>query len=317
MDNAIDKIAKLLALAESPNENEAKAALLKARELMVEHKLRPEQIAPQKAGNIIKREVGITCTKMTNTWAVRLSAIIAKHYCCGAYRNHRHREKKITIGFVGLDEDFQVCEKIFKYAFDCVVARCEEIKVEFRRDWAASDIRKMCNAYGEGFCSGLSAAFLEQCQAHQEWGLVMVTPQAVKDKMADMGAPSRYGTIKVDAHGTYFANKGYEDGKKFDPSHRLEESDGELALASEITPHKEEDAMEPKGARTYFTPVINETYVNRNGSEYICKEVYSPGDVRMERIKDGWSLIAHGVQQYEDGTIEWNYSTGGCWIGRE
>ena len=32
--NIKDKIAKLLALAESPNENEAKAALLKARELL-------------------------------------------------------------------------------------------------------------------------------------------------------------------------------------------------------------------------------------------------------------------------------------------
>ena len=42
--NIKDKIAKLLALAESPNENEAKAALLKARELMAEHdgiKMRP------------------------------------------------------------------------------------------------------------------------------------------------------------------------------------------------------------------------------------------------------------------------------------
>lgn len=34
-----DKIKKLLALAESPNENEAQAALLKARQLMAEHKI--------------------------------------------------------------------------------------------------------------------------------------------------------------------------------------------------------------------------------------------------------------------------------------
>ncbi len=46
--NIKDKIAKLLALAESPNENEARAALLKARELMAGHKLRPEEI--KKAG---------------------------------------------------------------------------------------------------------------------------------------------------------------------------------------------------------------------------------------------------------------------------
>ena len=37
--NYKDKIRKLLALAESPVEAEAKAALLKARKLMAEHKL--------------------------------------------------------------------------------------------------------------------------------------------------------------------------------------------------------------------------------------------------------------------------------------
>ena len=29
----------------------------------------------------------------------------------------------------------------------------------------------------------------------------------------------------------------------------------------------------------------------------------------MERVKDGWSLAARGAIQYEDGSIEWNYST--------
>ena len=39
-----DKIAKLLALAgNNPSQEEAKAALLRARELMAEHKLRPEE----------------------------------------------------------------------------------------------------------------------------------------------------------------------------------------------------------------------------------------------------------------------------------
>lgn len=31
----------------------------------------------------------------------------------------------------------------------------------------------------------------------------------------------------------------------------------------------------------------------------------------FERVKDGWRLYAHGILEYEDGTIEWNYSTGG------
>lgn len=39
-----DRISKILALAESPNENEARAALLKARELMAKYKLQPEDL---------------------------------------------------------------------------------------------------------------------------------------------------------------------------------------------------------------------------------------------------------------------------------
>ena len=35
----------------------------------------------------------------------------------------------------------------------------------------------------------------------------------------------------------------------------------------------------------------------------------------MKRVKDGWTLEAHTITMYEDGTIEWDYSTGGHWAG--
>lgn len=70
--NIKDKIAKLLALAESPNENEARAALLKARELMAEHKLRPEEIEKAEKAKVIRDVLDVTCTSMTNPWACSL-----------------------------------------------------------------------------------------------------------------------------------------------------------------------------------------------------------------------------------------------------
>ena len=42
-----ERIRKLLALAKSPEENEAKAALLKARRLIAEHKL-TEEVCPSR-----------------------------------------------------------------------------------------------------------------------------------------------------------------------------------------------------------------------------------------------------------------------------
>ena len=129
--NIKDKIAKLLALAESPNENEAKAALLKARELMAEHKLRPEDVKKAKKEKVIRKVLDITCTAMTNPWAASLSAVIAEHYCCRAYRYRSAGSKKNKIGLVGLEEDFEIAQRIVIYAHECVMAG---IKAQFVRD---------------------------------------------------------------------------------------------------------------------------------------------------------------------------------------
>ncbi len=77
--------------------------------------------------------------------------------------------------------------------------------------------------------------------------------------------------------------------------------------------------------RKYIIPVVGQIYINRNGGKYLCTgNLFYENDAQsqravslgehvayMERVKDGWSLAAHGVIEYEDGTIEWNYSTGG------
>lgn len=76
----------------------------------------------------------------------------------------------------------------------------------------------------------------------------------------------------------------------------------------------------------YIMPVVGQVYKNRNGWEYCClsNAAYPNEDAaqravelgehqaRMIRMSDGWSIIAHGLQQYGDGTVEWNYSTGGA-----
>ena len=64
-------------------------------------------------------------------------------------------------------------------------------------------------------------------------------------------------------------------------------------------------------------PEIGRTYTNHNGNDYICRAIPEYGCAVMERLKDNWVLVAHGICQYDDGTIEWDYSTGGHWIRPE
>lgn len=62
-----------------------------------------------------------------------------------------------------------------------------------------------------------------------------------------------------------------------------------------------------------ITPIVGQVYHNRNGYDYKCTAAYSGGRAAMRRVKDGWTLVAVGVRQHEDGAIEWDYSLAGCW----
>lgn len=65
-----------------------------------------------------------------------------------------------------------------------------------------------------------------------------------------------------------------------------------------------------------YALAIGKTYTNRNDMKYLCKAIRMPGCYIMERTTDGWTLEAHVITMYEDGTIEWDYSTGGHWPKR-
>ncbi|MGX8709810.1 MAG: hypothetical protein ACQGTM_06125 [bacterium] len=56
------------------------------------------------------------------------------------------------------------------------------------------------------------------------------------------------------------------------------------------------------------------TYTSQNGSAYLCTSIPDDNSAVMERVKDRWTLVAHGIKMFGDGTIEWDYSTGGHWI---
>lgn len=226
MSTVKEKIAKLLALSGSPNEKEAQEALLKARELMAKHKLSPEECQGQSGAKVVMRTVGIECTKMTDPWAVQLGAVIGRRYCCEVYRGiPYHGSKKIIVGFVGLEDDFEVCSRIYRYAYECVQRWCRRNRALRKNQYSGKELREMCNAYGWGFCRGLEAAFAEQDQEHQEWGLVLSLPQAVEDVVNKMGKRSSYGKADLNGWRSKYANAGYAEGKKFAPERQLEASD--------------------------------------------------------------------------------------------
>lgn len=78
-------------------------------------------------------------------------------------------------------------------------------------------------------------------------------------------------------------------------------------------------------ANKYIIPVMGQIYSNRNGGQYRCtgNASYADGIQRdravalgehrasMIRLNDGWLIEVHGLHQCENGTVEWNRSSGG------
>lgn len=184
-------------------------------------KLMPEDIEPQENKKMVQECVGVTCTKLSSPWTVYLSSLIAAHYCCRPYRSHAHGSKVSEIGFIGMEDDFKLCKLAFLYAYDCIASRCRQIRTQ--KEYPAKTLRGMCNSYGWGFCRGLSAAFQKQEAEHQEWGLVMVVPQAVEDAVSKMKRSS-YKISSTSSMNRQYAAMGYADGQEFDMRRRLEPS---------------------------------------------------------------------------------------------
>lgn len=60
-----------------------------------------------------------------------------------------------------------------------------------------------------------------------------------------------------------------------------------------------------------FTPTEGEIYENAGGGHYLCLTVLSDWEAKVQNTVSGWTCYAHGIVRYDDGTIEWDYSSGG------
>lgn len=168
-----DKIRKLLALAKSPEPEEAKFALLKARKLMAEHKL-SERDLEERNTTVIKRAIGETFSKKANSWIDPLSIIIGENYCCSAFRCKISAKTTVWhVGFIGLEGDIEICVKIFRYAVRCIKSEQKKLRKQHRDYYTPQEIAKICDSYGYGFARGVYEAFTRQNEENQEYGLVL------------------------------------------------------------------------------------------------------------------------------------------------
>lgn len=172
---AIEKIRKCLALSDSPNENEARTALLMARRLMAEYKIgSAEEISDGQSPE--QRLSSVTFTTVRDNWVLLLMKIIGPRYCCRPYSFKEYRKKTRTAAFAGFPQDLDVCIPAF------------ELSVATIRANTARMDRNAANSYANGFIRGLTEAYEVQdaesnCNEVKERSLVTVmnVPKEVDD----------------------------------------------------------------------------------------------------------------------------------------
>lgn len=226
MENkVIERVKKLLALAESKNSNEAQSALMKAQALIMKHKLDMREIEEYDSSSI-KVETKLTDYTFDHKarWKGRLAMMIADNFGCFCYfRTNRTRR----IVFLGKDEDVYVCEIMYKYALDSIVSEVKRRRKRINRQGYSAV--GLMGDYALGFIDGLEERFEEQKAQHQEWGLVLVKDIKVQEAYDNIkfGKSISLQTKFSGNSDAYYGGK--KDGKSFSISDRIEKEGEEPA----------------------------------------------------------------------------------------
>lgn len=215
----VEKIKACLALAESPNEHEARSALLKARQLMAKYKVSEGSVKDKEKEDVIRKNTGIDYSVRRDPWMSALASVIAKNHCCRNFQLRAKGKQVAEIGFVGLSGDIPVCLEVFRYAVDCIRSVTRTLK-------KTKGVRA-ANGYGYGFVVGLDEAYSKQ-QEEEGWGLVLVVPEAVDRTMANTPKISNKAHMNKlkDADARAFC-KGIKDGHRFKEQKRIGGNDEE------------------------------------------------------------------------------------------
>ena len=205
MSESIEKkISKLLALSESSNPNEAKAALLKAQELMLKHNISMTHMDHK--DRIVIERIDMRPQKPY----IRMAAIIANNFRTKTWFGRNH------ISFIGYADDVMASSScldfLVKKSSSCFSQYIYENGGEGCKSRYYGCLRVMYRHWMDGFICGLEESF-EMRRSNPEYELMVVTPLEVIREYEKLDLfPSHtgsYNTVKDEAY-----DAGFKEGMR-------------------------------------------------------------------------------------------------------
>lgn len=201
IEKMLGKVQKLLALAgNNPSDEEAKAAALKAQQLIAQYNLDMSQAVGDKG---FKYSLIQAVHSNNEGYRSPLATILAQNFSC----------KAILIGnmvnFFGRDGDVQVCAEVYNYLYK--FSHGVGLKLERKAREQGLSTKGVANSYWQGFMSGIRAELGRQSEA-----LAIIVPKDVVEGFAEKfpNCTNRTRSSMVNKGFDMGAfGKGVEDGK--------------------------------------------------------------------------------------------------------
>ena len=171
MDRIIEKIKKLLTMAERGTENEAKVAMLKAQRLAAEYEIDINKLNQEKRDEKIVK--AYTDYSAASRWVTDLATVIAHNFRSDIFISN----KKIAL--IGYETDTVLIKNILDFAFKDANKRASKVSNEIRKEkGSASGVK---DYYFEGYVTGLEKAYEEQVRSNKKFEVMIVKPREVTE----------------------------------------------------------------------------------------------------------------------------------------
>lgn len=209
-EKIIQTIRKVLELSRNnPSQEEAKAAALKAQQLLAKYHIDIAEVEEIEPEEIYQAKVKLP----TRKWKYILANIVADNFRC---RYFYYGSQAVV--FYGHKTDADVAAATFKFLFDMGHKSAASIAQKYFRETGSSS--GIYNNYVHGFCNGLKEALDKQCTA-----LMLVVPQDVNDEFESMISKGSFREIQRSPmrsrHDEDVYRKGYAAGKSAMDSREL------------------------------------------------------------------------------------------------
>ena len=212
-EKIIERIKKLLSLAQSNNENEALSSLSKARELMAKYKIEMAEVKnkEEQKEEVINGKVAEFTHDGRTIWKSLIVKVVADNFGCYCYID---RDKKFVV--LGKETDVSVCKGIITFAIKIVEKEGNKLANSYKR--MGYSTRGLKKEYGIGFARGLEKKFEEQNQqddTNTGYQLMVVKDKEVENAYNKLSLRTAKSQTKRYNNQNEAYSRGYAEGKKF------------------------------------------------------------------------------------------------------